>query len=185
MAADTREAMRQAGVLKGDPEAPVTIYEFADYQCPACRRFYQTLAELEADYIKSGKLNHVFIDFPLTAPHPNARRAAIAARCAGRQGAYWRMHDALFQRQPRWSQSSEPEREFSDYVETVGLDGEVFAQCLDSDTAAEAVDNARATGQRLGVAATPTVIVGDRVLDEAPRSSSKLRQIIEAQLRNR
>lgn len=174
--------MKQVGILKGDPDAAITIYEFADYQCPACRRFSQVLNRVKSDYIAAGQLNHVFIDFPLTEPHPNARQAAIAARCAGRQGAYWRMHNALFQRQSRWANGSDPAGEFIDYAEGMGLDAEAFSQCLESDSAAKAVDRARALGQRLGVAATPTVIVGERVLDRAPGSSSALRELIEAEL---
>ncbi len=73
----------------GQPEAPVTLIEFSDYQCPFCRRFFQTtLPTLKTEYIDTGKLRYVFRDFPLDQIHPYARKAAEAAHCAGDQGKY-------------------------------------------------------------------------------------------------
>ena len=76
--------------MLGAPEAPLTLIEFSDYQCPFCRRFAETtLPLLKRDYIETGKLRYVFRDFPLDRLHPQARKAAEAAHCAGDQGQYW------------------------------------------------------------------------------------------------
>ena len=81
----------------GDPEAPITLVEFTDYQCPFCRRFYtNTLSKIKAQYIDTGKVRLVLRDLPL-AFHSKARPAAKATHCAGEQGKYWEMHDALFE----------------------------------------------------------------------------------------
>ena len=82
----------------GDPAAPVTIVEFIDYQCPYCQGYAKnTFPRLKASYIDTGKVRYVARDFPL-AKHERARPAAIAAACAGEQGWFWEMHDALFDR---------------------------------------------------------------------------------------
>jgi protein-disulfide isomerase len=85
--------------MKGNKNAPITIIEYSDFQCPYCGRFYQdTYKQLDSDYIKTGKAKLVFKDFPLTI-HPQAPKAAEAARCADEQGKFWEMHDKLFELQ--------------------------------------------------------------------------------------
>jgi len=82
--------------VKGDPNAPVTVVEYSDFQCPFCKRFYQqTLPQLEKNYIETGKVKFVYKDFPLDSIHPNARPAHIAAECADEQGKFWEYHDLL------------------------------------------------------------------------------------------
>lgn len=84
----------------GRADAPVTLLEFSDYQCPFCARFFRdTLPTLKAEYIDTGKVRYVFRDFPIDQLHPYARKAAEAANCAGDQGRYWEMHDLLFENQ--------------------------------------------------------------------------------------
>ena len=86
--------------ILGQHDAPITLIEFSDYQCPFCQRFFQTtFPVLKTEYIDAGKLRYVFRDFPLDSIHPQARKAAEAGHCAGDQGKYWEMHDLLFQNQ--------------------------------------------------------------------------------------
>lgn len=81
---------------KGDPDAPVTVYEMADFQCPACRTFaLEVMPVLDREYVRTGKVRFVFINLPLTQIHRHAAAAAEAAMCAGRQGKFWEMHDVL------------------------------------------------------------------------------------------
>ena len=85
---------------KGASSAPVTVYEMADFQCPACRVFSVTvLPIIEREYVQTGKVRWVFINLPLTSLHPNAIAAAEVAMCAARQGRFWPTHDALYQQQ--------------------------------------------------------------------------------------
>lgn len=83
----------------GNPNAPVTVIEFSDYECPFCKRFYdQTLGQIKKEYIDTGKVKFIYRDYPLSF-HPGAEPAAQAANCAGEQGKYWEMHDKIFQAQ--------------------------------------------------------------------------------------
>jgi protein-disulfide isomerase len=139
----------------GRPDAPVTLVEFSDYQCPFCQRFFAaTLPALKKDYIDTGKVRYVFRDFPLDQIHPHARKAAEAAHCAGEQGKYWEMHDVLFGNQ----QALEPPQ-LSDHARTLGLDGARFNQCLTSGTHAARVSQGLTDGLAAGVQGTPGFVV--------------------------
>jgi protein-disulfide isomerase len=112
--------------MLGNPEAPLTLVEFSDYQCPYCRQFFEAvLPVLKAEYIESGRMRYVFRDFPLDRIHPQARKAAEAAHCAGEQGKYWEMHDLLFHNH----KTLQPER-LQAFAHPLGLDTTVFDHCL-------------------------------------------------------
>ncbi len=148
------------GVERGDPNAPITIMEFADYQCPACQQF-ATLVKPEVDlaYIETGMVRFVFHDFPL-AGHPHAFLAARASRCALDQGEqyYWPFHDQLFAHQSTWALSqSPPFNAYETYAATIGLDEADFAECLNSDRHADVVSANMRLGMELGVTGTPTL----------------------------
>ncbi|HZB27283.1 MAG TPA: thioredoxin domain-containing protein, partial [Gemmatimonadales bacterium] len=85
---------------KGSAKAPVTVYEMSDFQCPYCRQFaLETFPQLEREYIRTGKVRWIFINFPLTSIHQHASAAAEVALCAARQQGFWRVHDLLFEHQ--------------------------------------------------------------------------------------
>jgi len=89
--------------FKGNEDAPVTIIEFSDFQCPFCLRFYeQTLPSIMENYVDTGKVKFVYRDLPLDSIHPNARPVHIAAECADEQGKFWGYHDMLFDNQSEW-----------------------------------------------------------------------------------
>ena len=139
----------------GRPDAPVTLVEFSDYQCPFCQRFFlTTLPALKKDYIDTGKVRYVFRDFPLDQIHPQARKAAEAVHCAGDQGKYWEMHDVLFGNQ----QALQPPK-LSEHARALGLDGARFDQCLTSGTHAARVHQGLTDGQAAGVQGTPGFVV--------------------------
>lgn len=157
---DLGELVRMAeGVTEGDPSAPVTIMEFADFQCPACQGFaLRVKPQVKLRYVDTGRAKFVFHDFPLSQ-HPNAFIAARAARCAQDQDRFWQYHDRLFQDQPAWSSDSSPAGRFVGYAEELGLDADAFEGCLRSDRHAELVTANIHLGQQLGVPGTPAVFV--------------------------
>jgi protein-disulfide isomerase len=150
-------SMDAAGILvKGNPKAPITIVEFTDLQCPFCGRFaQQTLAEIDDQYIKTGKVRYVVKDFPLESIHSNALRAAQATHCAAEQDRAWEMHDRLFANQQKLTK----EDLISDAA-ALALDTAKFSACLDSGRYIAEIHKEMATGQASGVNGTPTFFVG-------------------------
>src|SRR3989475_12275816 len=113
-----RTSVADAPML-GRADAPVTLVEFSDYQCPFCQRFFATtLSAIKKQYVDTGKVRYVFRDFPLDQLHPQARKAAEAAHCARELGKYWEMHDVLFQNQKALALS-----QLAEHARTVGVDG--------------------------------------------------------------
>ena len=153
------------GIERGDPDAPITILEFADFQCPACQQFATFVKpQLDLAYVDTGIARFVFHDYPLgpAAGHPYSFLAARAARCALDQGDqyFWPYHDQLFARQSTWGVSQGmPMNAFADYAAMIGLDVEAFESCLDSDRHADVVSANLRLGVELGVNGTPTVWV--------------------------
>jgi len=141
---------------QGKDDAPVTIVEFADFQCPYCRRFDQsTFAELKKNYIDTGKVRFLARDLPLEF-HANAQRAAEAARCAGDQGKYWEMRQALFA-----SSGSDLSRDgILKGAQTLSLDESSFAACLDSEKHRAEIQADLAESTRLRITGTPTFVIG-------------------------
>jgi protein-disulfide isomerase len=151
----------------GDLEAPITIVEFTDYQCPFCNRhFQQTYPQLQADYIDAGLVRYVFKDFPLTSIHPQAMEAAEAARCAGEQGSYLEMHDMLFNRQSEWGTPNAATL-FAGYASELGLDAEAFSACLADGRYEAAIQADLDDGIRLGITGTPGFFINGRFLSGA------------------
>jgi protein-disulfide isomerase len=163
-------SMRPAGPAKvsvvdkpalGKPDAPVTLVEFSDYQCPFCRRHLtSTFPELKKQYIDSGKLRYVYRDFPIDRIHPEARKAAEAAHCAGEQGKFWEMHDVLFAK-PRQLKPDE----LKTHAQGLGLAQAAFDACLDQGKYADAITEDETLGLSLGVSGTPTFFIGKTTAD--------------------
>jgi protein-disulfide isomerase len=140
----------------GRADAPVTLVEFTDYQCPFCQRFFATtLRTLIAEYVDSGKVRYVVRDHPLDQLHPNARKAAEAAHCAGDQGKYWEMHDVLFA-----SGGALAADQLINHARAVGLDSVQFDECLASGRHAAEVQRGVADGAAAGVQGTPSFVIG-------------------------
>jgi len=117
----------------GNPDAPITIIEFSDFQCPFCARFYtQTLPLIHEEYIDLGKVKLVFRDYPIQSIHPNAVPAAVASECANEQGKFKEMHDMLFEKQNEWSrqETADALSLFSQYATKMQLEQETFDSCL-------------------------------------------------------
>lgn len=150
--------------MKGNPNAPITIIEFSDYECPFCGRFYvNTLPLIEENYINTGKVNFVYRDFPIQSIHPNAVPAALAAECADDQGMFWQFHDMIFENKSIW-EKLEGEKllnEFGRYSVVLGLNIEEFNSCLESNKHLDEVRNDLQDGQSYGVSGTPGFFIGN------------------------
>src|SRR6202051_1837939 len=109
--------------IRGNPDAPVTLEEFADFQCPPCGSFATFGEALLKEY--DPRLRIVFRNFPLSA-HEHAREAALAAEAAGLQGRFWEMHDVLYREQGSWSKAPNVRELFESYAGTIGLDLDKF-----------------------------------------------------------
>ncbi len=152
----------------GDPDAPVTIVEYTDYQCPYCsRHFAQTFPLIKENYVDTGMVRYVFKDFPLTSIHPQAVLASEAARCAGDQDAYLEMHDVLFASQGEWSGNPNVESLFNGYAADLGLDADRFATCLAERTHETAVMADLDEGIGFGVRGTPAFFINGKNLSGA------------------
>jgi protein-disulfide isomerase len=148
----------QFGISVGDPDAPVVVREFADYQCPACKSFSDAAKRLKNEYVESGQVRFVFFDLPLQQ-HQNAVPAALAARCAGDQDSYWAMHDRLFKDQYEWSGSGSATEMFQRYASDLGLETRRFRRCMDTDLHIEDIEQSRRVAMQLQLTSTPTVLV--------------------------
>jgi protein-disulfide isomerase len=152
----------------GAADAPVLMIEFTDFQCPYCsRHFVETFPQIRADYIDTGKVRYVFMDFPLTSIHPQAPLAAEAARCAGDQDAYLEMHHALFDRQGEWSGRDDAGEVFIGLAGELGLDEARFAQCLESGQHTAAVQADLEQGISLGINGTPAFFLNGNFVSGA------------------
>jgi protein-disulfide isomerase len=137
------------------------VIEFSDYQCPFCQRFFaNTLPALKRDYIDTGKVRYVFRDFPLDSIHPQARKAAEAAHCAGDQGKYWEMHDTLFKNQRALMVDN-----LKDLARGLGLKDDDFTSCLDQGKHAETVNGHFTAGSAIGITGTPSFFIGKTSAD--------------------
>lgn len=163
--------------VKGDDDAPVTIIEWSDYECPFCGRFYkETLPSIEKEYIKTGKVKLVYRDFPLSF-HANAQKAAEAAECAGEQDKYWEMHDLLFGSGVQGGVAG-----FKQYAQQLGLNTGKFNQCLDSGAMAPEIRKDFADGSAVGIQGTPGFLVNGKLISGA-QPFSVFQQVIDAELK--
>ena len=174
---------------KGDLEAPVTIVEFSDYQCPFCSRFFRnTLPQIQQDYIDTGKVKLVYRDFPLESIHPNAIPAAMASECAHEQGEFWNYHDKLFDRQQEWANLSKNEagNTFKDFAIELGLDSEQMSSCYESGKYLDEIINDYQEGIEYGTRGTPGFFIGNEedgfVRIAGAQPYSVFQQIIDIEL---
>jgi len=153
----------------GDKNAPVTLVEYSDFECPVCKKLHDVLRGVLPNY--PGKVRLVFKDFPLEQLHPWARTAAIAGRCAYQQDpkAFWKIYDLIYDNQEIIS-AANAWTKLSDYAAQSGLNGETFKTCMASPEPGAAIEASRANGQVLEVNSTPTVFVNGRRMVGADQS---------------
>ena len=141
----------------GVADAPVTVVEFSDFECPYCLAMFSTLRTLREEYGK--KIRLVFRQFPLNSIHPRAQKAAEASLCAADQGKFWEMHDSMFENQGDLEVSDLESR-----AEVLGLDVTRFQSCLSDAQHADRIKEDVAAGTAAGVTGTPAIFVNGRPL---------------------
>lgn len=178
-AQDLLQPMRQqvaaTGPSRGPEDAPVTIIEFGDYQCPFCRKLEPTLQSVLKQY--SRQVRFVFRNFPLTEIHPDALHAAQAAVCAEEQGKFWPMHDAIFAEQAPLSIGT-----LRALASQAGLDQDKFNACVRSETPNKIIHDDVQAGNDLAVDGTPTLFIDGRYLNGAV-SRQTLVSVIQDELK--
>ncbi len=148
----------------GDPDAPVVVYEFADWQCPHCRDFSQTYSKgFKRDYIGSGKAKLVWVNFAFLGDESNT--AAAAGFCAADQGEFWAMHDWIFENQTAVNNDGAYNTErLTSMAESIGLDTEVFANCMSDPETIARVQADRDFATETGVESTPSFLIGETLV---------------------
>lgn len=160
--------------IQGDRNAPITIVEFGDYQCPYCGRAESTVETVLKKY--NGKVKLAFRDFPLSAIHPFAEGAAEASRCAEAQNKFWPMHDALYA-----NQSKLTEDDLIKTASNIGLNQDAFASCLKAGTYKTAIHQDLEAGQKAGVTGTPAFFINGKFLNGAV-PEEQFEEIINSEL---
>jgi protein-disulfide isomerase len=160
--------------VKGAANAPITILEFSDFQCPFCSRVLPTLKQVEEKY--GSQIKVAFRNLPLVQIHPDASRAAEAGACAADQGKFWEMHDKMFSNQQGLSVDG-----LKKMATEAGLDAEKFASCLGSGDKAARWHADTADAERYGVSSTPAFFINGRLVSGA-RPFEDFARIIEDEL---
>ena len=175
----------------GSPNAPITIVEFSDFQCPFCARFHvETLPLIMNEYINDGQVKLVFRDFPIQSIHPNALPASVAAECANEQGKFEEMHDTLFENQNEWNNQSLDNviATFSQYASDMKLEKERFDSCLKNGKYIEEIQKDLDDGRTYGISGTPGFFVGNDQIGfielKGAQPFENFKKVIDSQLRN-
>lgn len=149
------EVSSEGSPSRGPENAPVTIVEFSDFQCPYCSQFVKTLEQVQSKYPEQVRV--VFRQFPLNNIHPQAQKAAEASLCAEEQGKFWEMHDLMFADQDGLEVAGLKEK-----ADSLGLNMDSFSECLESGRYAEVVNRDTQAGTELGVTGTPAIFINGR-----------------------
>lgn len=165
---------------KGNPQADVTLIEYSDFQCPACKSYYPLISKLSEEYSQDIKI--VYRHLPLVSIHKNSLAAASAAEAAGRQGKFWEMHNLLFENQDDWADDSSPEEKFESYAGELELDLDKFKLDYESSEVKNDINSDLRAANSLRLTSTPSFILnGKRLVN--PRGYEDFRSLIEDEIR--
>jgi protein-disulfide isomerase len=147
--------------MLGSKDAPITMVEFTDYQCPFCQRFHlSTFGDLKKNFIDTGKVRFYSRDLPLDSIHANAMRAAMAARCAADQGQFWKFREIV---------SAHPDKlelaNLVDVAESLHMNPDTFRACIETGKYKEAVQTSVLEAMKFGIAGTPSFVIGKSTPD--------------------
>jgi protein-disulfide isomerase len=164
----------------GPADAPVTLEEFGDFECPPCGLLHPVLQTMEKEF--GPRMRIIFREFPLVPAHVHALAAARSAEAAGLQGKFWEMHDLLYENQKTWHDAFDARPIFESYATKIGLNMEKFRSDSSGEVVAQRIFLDGKRGHALGVTGTPTVFLNGREVPFESLAPEKLRALIQAQL---
>lgn len=167
--------------VRGNPNAPVTLEEFGDFQCGACGSYYSELKKIEAEY--GDRLKVIFRELPLVTMHQHALLAAQAAEAAGLQGKFWEMHDKLYENQVTWTEKNDLVPVFVDYAKQIGLNTDRFMKDLNGESVAARIFQDGKRAHSFGLKGTPSFFVNGKEAKDDQWKPEGLRQMINDALR--
>lgn len=178
---DTLRMLADRGRIEGDSAAPLWVIDISDFQCPYCAEWQRTTHEaLRAEYVRTGKVKLAFVNFPLEQ-HRHALAASRAAMCAGVQGRFWPVHDAIFETQERWAAAPDAAPLFESIARTAGVRIEEWRGCFSSKVMDPLIEADRDRALGAGVNSTPTFII-DRQIMRGAAPIEEFRRVIDAAL---
>jgi protein-disulfide isomerase len=165
----------------GRADAPVWVIIASDFQCPYCKEWHDaTYPALHNEFVKTGKVRVAYVNFPL-AMHAQAWPSAEAAMCAGAQGKFWEMHDAIFDNQKRWSSGPSPEAVYDSLARTTGVDIARWRECIAKGVTKPLIEADHQRAQRSGIRSTPSILIGNELLAGAHPIES-IRRVLDSAL---
>lgn len=166
--------------VRGDVNAPVTLEEFGDFQCPPCASLHPELKKIEAEY--GSRLRVIFRHLPLEM-HKHAKEAAVAAEAAALQNRFWEMHDLLYEKQGEWDESCDIRQQFIRYAGELGLDVERFTKDLDAQVVKDRVRLDQQRAESIDIQGTPTLFINGQQIPSSSMTPDGIRQTINAALK--
>lgn len=156
---DGSAALMLAERTRGDSLAPITIWEFSDFQCPFCRVFFSDIMPtLEREYLRAGKARLIYVNFPLPRLHANATLAHEFAMCAAREKRFWPYHDLLYRHQGDWDRLPDPAPYFRGLADSAGV-GPAVSRCVESHASAWLVAGEAEAARKAGLTGTPSFVI--------------------------
>src|SRR6267378_719571 len=171
--------------IQGNPNAPVWVIEVSDFQCPYCKQWHdETYPVFRDEFVRTGKVRLAYVNFPL-AQHQYAWPAAESAMCAGAQGKFWEMHDALFNTQSKWEALASPATFFDSLARAQGVDVAPWRQCIQSGKMKAWIQADHDRAQTAGAASTPSFMIGNKLLVGAQPIEELRRAIDPARVKSK
>lgn len=182
LTADQIAALPDDDAVYGDENAPITMVEFSDFQCPYCQRFFlQTLPQIAENYIETGKVKFIYRDY-LIDGHNQAPYAALAAQCANDEGKFFEMHDELFINQPEWSGNEKALEIMAGYAKKIGLNASAYKKCMDEKKYSDEIKKDVIDGITLGITGTPGFFINGKEVSGAMPYELVFKPILDAEL---
>jgi len=166
----------KSDITRGDPKSKVTLIEYSDFQCPACKAYYPLVKQLLSEF--GDKIFFVYRMFPLTSIHKNAMIASQAAYAAKLQGKFFEMHDMLFETQTSWAETDNAADSFTAYAKKLNLDVNKFQKDMNSSEAQSYVTDSQNQASNIGINSTPSFFVNGQQITN-PRSYDDFKKIIQ------